>query len=106
MWYLFQVLRYPGSVPLDGVQAADGAQLLLGIRAEQIRFADSGLPARVQVVEPLGANALVTVLVGKSIVKIEAPVNTTVRPDEDVHLQFDHARIRWMDAANGMALGH
>ena len=92
-------------VPLNGVRVGDGAELLLGIRAEQIRFAEGGLPARVQVVEPLGANALVTLLVGKTTVKVEAPVNTTVRPDQDVHLEFDHARIRWMDAANGMALG-
>ena len=57
-----------------------------------------------QVVEPLGASALVTVLVGGKPVKVDAPVNTSVRPDQDVHLAFDAANIRWMDAATGAAL--
>jgi multiple sugar transport system ATP-binding protein len=89
---------------LDGQRFDDGRELLLGIRAEQIRFTDSGLAARVQVVEPLGSIALVTALIGATPVKIEAPVNTTVRPDQDVHLSFDAARIRWMDAATGAAV--
>ena len=93
-------------VPLDGHRAADGTDLLLGIRAEQIRFGDAGVPARVQVVEPLGASALVTVLVGSTPVKVDAPVNTPVRPDQDVHLAFEPTNVRWMDAASGKALGH
>ena len=91
-------------MPLDGTRIADGRELLLGIRAEQIKFGSAGIPARVQVVEPLGASALVTVLVGGTPVKIEAPVNTSVRPDDDVHLTFDASRVRWMDAGTGAAL--
>ena len=92
-------------LPLNGVRVADGTALLLGIRAEQIRFADTGLPARVQVVEPLGANALVTVLVGGAPVKVDTSVDTTLRPDDDVHIAFDPAHVRWMDATTGAALG-
>jgi multiple sugar transport system ATP-binding protein len=91
-------------LPLDGRRLAAGRHLLLGIRAEQIEFADRGLPAKVLVVEPLGANALVTVMVGKTAVKVEAPVDTTVKPDQDVHLAFDLARVRWMDATSGNAV--
>ncbi len=91
-------------LPLDGRRLASGRQLLLGIRAEQIRFGDHGLPAKVLVVEPLGASALVTVTVGRTPVKVEAPVNTTVRPDQDVKLAFDLANVRWMDAASGTAV--
>jgi multiple sugar transport system ATP-binding protein len=91
-------------LPLNGARLEEGRELFLGIRAEQIRFAETGLPARIQVVEPLGATALVTALVGATPVKIEAPVNTTVRPDENVHLTFDASRIRWMDAETGAAL--
>jgi multiple sugar transport system ATP-binding protein len=89
---------------LHGERPATGRSLLLGIRAEQITFADDGLPAKVMVVEPLGSNALVTVLVGKTAVKVEAPVDTSVRPDQDVHLAFDLAHARWMDAASGNAV--
>jgi len=90
-------------LPVDGRRLGAGP-LLLGIRAEQIEFADHGLPAKVLVVEPLGSSALVTVLVGKTAVKVEAPVNTTIRPDQDVHLAFDLAHVRWMDAASGNAV--
>ncbi|TMF55352.1 MAG: ABC transporter ATP-binding protein, partial [Chloroflexi bacterium] len=91
-------------LPLDGSRLEAGRQLLLGIRAEQIAFADQGLPAKVMVVEPLGSNALVTVVVGKTPVKVEAPVDTAVRPDQDVHLAFDLAHVRWMDATSGNAV--
>jgi len=94
------------SLPMDGSRIEDGRELLLGIRAEQIRFGEQGVPARVQVVEPLGATALVTVLVGKVPVKVDAPVNTTVRPDQNVSLAFEPADIRWMDATTGAALAH
>lgn len=92
-------------LPIDGASPAEGRDVLLGIRAEQIRFAGAGIPARVHVVEPLGPSALVTVLVGGKPVKVEAPVNTTVRPDQDVYLTFDPDRIRWMDASTGDAIG-
>ncbi len=45
-----------------------------------------------------------TVTVGGTPVKVEAPVNTTVRPDQDVKLAFDLANVRWMDAASGTAV--
>jgi multiple sugar transport system ATP-binding protein len=92
-------------VPLDGARVGDGTELLLGIRAEQIRFGDSGLPARVQVVEPLGATALVTAVVAGTPVKVETAVDTAVRPDQDVHLAFDARNVRWIDAKTGRALG-
>jgi multiple sugar transport system ATP-binding protein len=92
------------SLPLDGRRLEGGRPLLLGIRAEQLSFADHGLPAKVLVVEPLGSNALVTVMVGKTAVKVEAPVDTAVRPDQDVHLAFDLTHARWMDAASGDAV--
>jgi multiple sugar transport system ATP-binding protein len=91
-------------LPLHGRRLEAGRKLLLGIRAEQISFAEDGLAAKVLVVEPLGANALVTVMVGKTAMKVEAPVDTTVKPDQDVHLAFDQTHVRWMDAASGNAV--
>ena len=88
------------SVPAAGVPAGEAA---LGIRAEHLALADAGIPAQVLVVEPLGAHALVTARVGSTPVKIQTAVDTAVRPNEQVHLHLDPARIRWMDAA-GAAL--
>src|ERR687887_752681 len=59
-------VRVPGAH--DGMQ---GRELLLGVRAEHITIGAEGIPARVLVVEPLGAHALVTVVVGKTAVKVQ-----------------------------------
>jgi ABC-type sugar transport system ATPase subunit len=74
------------------------------VRAEHLSIAATGVPAVVQVVEPLGSHALITVLVGKTPVKIQTPVDSPVRPNEQVALTVDRARIRWMDDATGAAI--
>jgi multiple sugar transport system ATP-binding protein len=56
------------------------------------------------VVEPLGSHALVTVLVGNTQVKVQAPIDVAVRPDEAIRLRFDEATLRWMDAGTGSAI--
>ena len=100
----------------DGAFVAPGVQLLLerppgvggeivmGVRAEHLRIGAPGLPADVLVVEPLGSHALVTARIGGVPVKIEAPVDVGLRPDERIHVAVDQARIRWMDAATGAAI--
>jgi multiple sugar transport system ATP-binding protein len=81
-----------------------GREMVLGVRAEHITIAGDGIPARVLVVEPLGSHALVTVLVGKTAVKVQAPIDVAVRPDQAINLQFDEATLRWMDAGTGSAI--
>ena len=93
------------SVPLSRVRAAlSGREMLLGVRAEHIAIGSEGIPATVLVVEPLGSHTLVTALVGKSPIKVQAPIDSTVRPDEVVHLRFNEPTLRWMDAATGSAV--
>ena len=81
-------------------------ELLLGVRAEHIAIGNEGggVAARVLVVEPLGSHALVTALVGKTPVKVQAPIGVPLQPDQAVSLRFEESRIRWMDAASGAAL--
>jgi multiple sugar transport system ATP-binding protein len=83
-----------------------GRDMVLGVRAEHITIGTDGIPARVMVVEPLGSHALVTAVVGKTAVKIQAPIDTSVRPDQPISLRFDEATLRWMDAGTGAALPH
>jgi multiple sugar transport system ATP-binding protein len=92
-------VRVPGAH--DGMQ---GRELLLGVRAEHITIGAEGIPARVLVVEPLGAHALVTVVVGKTAVKVQAPIDVGVRPDQTVTLDLDEETLRWMDASTGAAV--
>jgi len=81
-----------------------GREMVLGVRAEHITIAGEGIPAHVMVVEPLGSHALVTVLVGKTPVKVQAPIDVAVRPDQAINLHFDEATLRWMDAGTGSAI--
>jgi len=89
-----------------------GRDVTIGVRPEDLyESAPAGgsvevarLPARVLVVEPLGSHALVTVLVGKTAVKVQAPIDVAVRPDQAINLQFDEATLRWMDAGTGSAI--
>src|SRR5207245_629624 len=89
---------------LDALPRLQGREMVLGVRAEHITIADDGIPARVMVVEPLGSHALVTVLVGKTAVKVQAPIDVAVRPDQAINLHFDEATLRWMDAGTGSAI--
>ena len=81
-----------------------GREMVLGVRAEHITIAGDGIPARVLVVEPLGSHALVTVLIGKTPVKVQAPIDVAVRPDQAINLHFDEPTLRWMDAGTGSAI--
>ena len=78
--------------------------VLLGVRAEHFTLGSGQLPARVAVVEPLGAHTLLTAMVGTTPVKVQVPIDTEVRPDEEIRLGVDPAQLRWMDEATGAAL--
>src|SRR5438093_5251609 len=95
------------SVPMSRPRVdLEGREIVLGVRAEHITIGADGVPARVMVVEPLGSHALVTALVGKTAVKVQAPIDVGVRPDQAINLRFDEATVRWMDAATGTAVQH
>ena len=79
----------------------DGRRILLGIRAENMEtlaepMADS-LPVEVQVVEPLGSQNLLTVEIGRDIVKVATHPNFMVSPGQMVYLRFPADKIRWVD---------
>ncbi len=93
------------AVPITRLRGdLQGREMVLGVRAEHITIAGDGIPARVLVVEPLGSHALVTVMVGKTAVKVQAPIDVAVRPDQAVNLHFNEATLRWMDAGTGSAI--
>ncbi|OLC12735.1 MAG: sugar ABC transporter ATP-binding protein [Chloroflexi bacterium 13_1_40CM_68_15] len=94
--FAFPIARVPAR--------ADGRGLLLGVRAEHLRIGEQGVPARISVVEPLGDHALVTALVGKTPIKVQAPIDVRAKPDDNVRLAFDESKARWMDAESGAAL--
>ena len=83
----------------------DGKPIVVGIRAENMETlnqpADDALQVRVLVVEPLGAQNLLTVRIGEDIVKVATHPTFEVAPDMDVWLRFPADKIRWVDRDSG-----
>ncbi|WP_420632237.1 ABC transporter ATP-binding protein [Candidatus Leptofilum sp.] len=79
----------------------DGQQLILGIRAENMETlnhpVDDGVKVRVRVVEPLGSQNLLTVMIGEDTVKVSTHPTFDVAPNNDVWLRFPADKIRWID---------
>ena len=96
-------------VPADAMQpilrSYDGKPIVVGIRAENMETlnqpADDALQVRVLVVEPLGAQNLLTVKIGEDIVKVATHPTFEVAPDMDVWLRFPADKIRWVDRDSG-----
>ena len=91
-----------------------GQSIVVGIRAENIDIshaADAGgsgrdrVPARALVVEPLGSHNLITLALGDARIKATTRPDDTIQPDQDVWLDIDARRIRWLDEASGRAIG-
>jgi multiple sugar transport system ATP-binding protein len=105
------VLDGAGEVVIEGGSAPaerHGQELLLGIRAENIELSTdlqrSGLRGRVLVVEPLGSHNLVTLRIGEDQIKATTRPDERLDLDQEVSLLVDIPRIRWLDAANGIAI--
>ncbi|HEX4743061.1 MAG TPA: ABC transporter ATP-binding protein [Candidatus Limnocylindria bacterium] len=93
------------SFPVQRLPAgAEGRSLLMGVRAEHLALGGGDIPARVVVSEPLGSHALITAMVGKTPLKVQVPIDTELRPDEQIRLGVQPALVRWMDQATGEAL--
>ncbi|MBL8702798.1 MAG: ABC transporter ATP-binding protein [Alphaproteobacteria bacterium] len=85
----------------------DGA-LLMGIRPEDVAVSDAahGFPFDVTVVEPLGAQTLLTGRVDGDTIRVAAPPEVEARAGTRLHLRPLDGRVRWMDPESGKALPH
>jgi multiple sugar transport system ATP-binding protein len=92
----------PGQYQVRGYTCAGPqghGQLTLGIRPEDLRPAETGLVVRAQVIEPLGAQTLVTELAEGQIVRVALPSDLPVTQGQALVLQPDPRRLCWYDAA-------
>ena len=65
---------------------------------------DGALQVKVQVVEPLGSQNLLTVKIGDDTVKVSTHPTFNVSANSDVWLRFPADKIRWMDKDSGLLL--
>lgn len=102
----FKLRPHPLMEPL--LRGYDGKPIVIGIRAENMEAlaapADDALKVRVLVVEPLGAQNLLTVKIGANIVKVSTHPSFKVAPDQELWLRFPADKIRWVDRESGRVL--
>jgi multiple sugar transport system ATP-binding protein len=83
----------------------NGQDVLIGIRAENIEAsaqpAADALPARTEVVEPVGSHLLITALVGDQRLKLLTRTDFPAQADGPLWLRPEPDKLRWFDAKTG-----
>jgi len=76
----------------------------LAIRPEDVSFSDSGIPAMVRIIEPLGPHKLLTCDVQGHLFRVVLDNNVDVKAFEQRTIQLKHDSIRWFDSDSQLAL--
>ncbi len=87
-----------------GTQAASGQDVHYGIRPGDLQLADQGIPARVVVVEPTGAETELLLETGGQRLTLVLHGRTSAQPDDTVHLRLKPASAHVFDARTGQRL--
>ncbi|MBN1868728.1 sn-glycerol-3-phosphate ABC transporter ATP-binding protein UgpC [Candidatus Sumerlaeota bacterium] len=103
-------VRLDGKIP--SLSARSGQDIVLGIRPEHISDArgrpDPGagreVRARVDVVEPMGAEVYVHLVAGGTTFVARFDSHSPARPEEEIPVVFDVTRAHFFDAKTGAAL--
>ena len=77
--------RSAGGLSFSGVRKVDGEEALLGIRPENISIRGGPHPARVEIVEDLGASRILLVDWAGEKIHILEPKSDPIRPGEEIH---------------------
>ena len=85
----------------DMAQELGGASLLLGVRPEDVVLGGSGIPARVESAEFLGADTVVTCLLGSQTLTVRVPGKAALAAGSAIHLSWRPEHVHYFDAASG-----
>ncbi len=80
--------------------------LLLGVRPEDVKIGDDGIPARVTNVEFMGADTMVACAIGNQSVTASVPGKAALSPGNTVHLGWCPDTLHFFDAASGRRQAH
>lgn len=99
-WVEAEGQRWPVCPPQAGQQ---GQAVHYGVRPGDVELAaeGAGIPARVVVVEPTGAETEMLVEVGSTRLTIVLHGRTRAQPDDKVFLRIDAGKAHLFDAADG-----
>ncbi len=83
--------------PQRGKPVAGRGRVILGIRPEDIALGAEGIPGEVYVIEPLGRDDLIDVLVGDEHLRVLADPDIGLKLGDRVHLQPNASRVQFFD---------
>ncbi|MCY4164108.1 MAG: ABC transporter ATP-binding protein [bacterium] len=123
VWVDLAGQRISGGTGVEGLQAFAGKQVRLGIRAENMETiseaAADALRVQVQVVEPLGAQNLLTVSLWSTAtqsptapqtarsahsIKVSTHPTFAATPGQELWIRFPPDQIRWIDPQTGLVI--
>lgn len=81
-----------------------GQALTIGVRPEHLELAETGWPATVSVVEPMGSETQVTARVADVTIRVMLRGRTDLRPGDGVHLQMNPGHIHVFDTQSGIRI--
>ncbi|MGF3022142.1 ABC transporter ATP-binding protein [Methylobacterium aquaticum] len=96
-------VRIDGTViPVAGMTASSAVEA--GIRPEDLRIAEDGLPFRIAFVEELGATRLLHGPLAGTDVAVQVPAGSTAQEGDTVRLAIDGTALHLFDPATGRRL--
>ena len=81
-----------------------GAELVYGLRPEDLVFADDGLPGTLTMIEPTGPETYLTAETAVGKLTARVPGNAHRRVGDRVHLRWSPEQAHLFDAAGGQRL--
>ncbi|MCT8158669.1 ABC transporter ATP-binding protein [Pseudoruegeria sp. SHC-113] len=81
-----------------------GREVIAGVRPEDLRLADAGLPAKVVVVEPTGAETQLILRSADGAIVLTTRDRVTAAPGDTVHLQIEPGKLHVFDAQTEAAI--
>ena len=83
--------------PERGKPVAGRGKVIMGIRPEDIDLGAEGVPGEVYVIEPLGRDDLIDVVVGEDHLRVLADPELGLKLGDTVHLQPDAHKVQFFD---------
>jgi sn-glycerol 3-phosphate transport system ATP-binding protein len=96
--------RFVGTPPMNLLHLDEVRGRLIGVRPEDVRLADTGMPARVTAVEYLGPDTIVTCAAGTDVVAVRTPGRVELAEGKATHLTWAASAQHVFDAASGARL--
>jgi len=90
--------------PDRGEKVTGRGEVVMGIRPEDVTIADEGVPGEVYVVEPLGRDDLVDVLVAEQHIHVLADPGLGLRIGDTVNLKFNTNKLQFFDPETELSL--